>query len=57
MTNNLAVAYRIICWSCGQINHAEIPIVAKDDSMDYHCTNCTKIIIEFHAHELEDDGQ
>ena len=54
MTNNLAVAYRIVCWGCGQINHAEIPIVSKDDSMTYQCTNCQKIIIEFHTHELDE---
>lgn len=54
MPNNLAVAYRIVCWACGQINHAEIPIVSKDDSMTYSCTNCTKIIIEFHTHELDE---
>lgn len=46
-----------MCWACGQINHAEIPIVAKDDSMTYSCTNCQKIIIEFHTHELDEgDG-
>ena len=55
MPNNLAVAYRIVCMFCGQINHAEIPIVSKDDSMTYSCNNCQKIIIEFHTHELDED--
>lgn len=52
--NNIEVAYRILCWNCGQINHATVPIVAKNDQMAYHCENCTKIIIEFHTHELDE---
>jgi len=55
LPKNLAVAYRLVCWGCGQINHAEIPLVSKDDSMTYSCTNCQKIIIEFHTHELDEE--
>lgn len=57
MGSNLAVAYRIVCWGCGQINHQEVPIVSKADNMTYQCTHCQKIIIEFHTHELDDEHE
>ena len=52
--NNFEIAYRVCCQWCGQINHATVPIVAKDDQMVLHCDNCTKIVVEFHTHDLEE---
>lgn len=46
-----------MCWGCGMINHAEVPVVAKADNMTYTCSNCQKIIIEFHTHELDEGDE
>lgn len=54
LSNNISIAYRIVCQWCGMVNHAEVPVVAKEDSMTYDCTNCQKIVIEFHTHELDE---
>lgn len=51
---NTKTAYRITCMFCGQINHAEVPLVGLGDTMTFACDNCQKILIEFHSHEIED---
>lgn len=46
--------FRMTCMWCGTINHTQVPIVAKEDSMEYSCDHCHKTIIDFHYHDVDE---
>ncbi len=46
--------FKMACQWCGTINHTKVPIVHKDDGMDFFCDYCHKVIIDFHYHEVDE---
>jgi len=51
---NEQMFFRMACQWCGSINHSKVPIVAKNDTMDYSCDYCHKVIVDFHYHEADE---
>jgi len=49
---NEQLFFKVPCMWCGTINHQKVPIVHKDDGMDFFCEYCHKVIIDFHYHEV-----